>query len=69
MEETSVMMVKKSRTYYARIGTLALSKVGQERNFRPVADYSMPNVSEKMVAYYFELYGLYQKNRLERIMI
>jgi hypothetical protein len=29
----------------------------------------MPNVSEKMVAYYFELYGLYQKNRLERIMI
>ncbi|MDI1307474.1 MAG: UDP-N-acetylglucosamine 2-epimerase (non-hydrolyzing), partial [bacterium] len=22
---------------------------GQERNFRPVADYSMPNVSEKMV--------------------
>jgi UDP-N-acetylglucosamine 2-epimerase (non-hydrolysing) len=48
MEETSVMMVK-SRTYYARIGTLALSKVGQERNFRQVADYSMPNVSEKMV--------------------
>jgi UDP-N-acetylglucosamine 2-epimerase (non-hydrolysing) len=24
-------------------------KVGTERNFRPVADYSMPNVSEKMV--------------------
>jgi UDP-N-acetylglucosamine 2-epimerase (non-hydrolysing) len=45
MEETSVMMVK-SRTY-ARIGTLALSKVGQERNFRQVADYSMPNVSKK----------------------
>jgi UDP-N-acetylglucosamine 2-epimerase len=28
---------------------IALSKVGQERNFRKVADYSMPNVSEKMV--------------------
>jgi UDP-N-acetylglucosamine 2-epimerase (non-hydrolysing) len=69
MEETSVMSLKKSRTYYASFGTLALSKVGQERNFRQVADYSMPNVSEKMVAYYFELYGLYQKNRLERIMI
>lgn len=24
-------------------------KVGDERNFRPVADYSMPNVSEKVV--------------------
>jgi UDP-N-acetylglucosamine 2-epimerase len=24
-------------------------KVGTERNFRPVADYSMPNVSEKVV--------------------
>ncbi len=24
-------------------------KVGIERNFRPVSDYSMPNVSEKVV--------------------
>jgi UDP-N-acetylglucosamine 2-epimerase (non-hydrolysing) len=28
---------------------LKSQKRGAERNFRPVADYSMPNVSEKMV--------------------
>jgi UDP-N-acetylglucosamine 2-epimerase (non-hydrolysing) len=28
---------------------LQYQKTGKERNFRPVADYSMPNVSEKMV--------------------
>ena len=28
---------------------LQTQKTGSERNFRPVADYSMPNVSEKMV--------------------
>jgi UDP-N-acetylglucosamine 2-epimerase len=28
---------------------LQYQKVGHERNFRTVADYSMPNVSEKIV--------------------
>jgi UDP-N-acetylglucosamine 2-epimerase (non-hydrolysing) len=49
MEETSVMMEGLNQNVLCRIGTIALSKVGQERNFRKVADYSMPNVSEKMV--------------------
>jgi UDP-N-acetylglucosamine 2-epimerase (non-hydrolysing) len=49
MEETSVMMVGLNQERIMQVGTLALSKVGQERNFEQVADYSMPNVSEKMV--------------------
>jgi UDP-N-acetylglucosamine 2-epimerase (non-hydrolysing) len=28
---------------------LQQQKTGKERNYRPVSDYSMPNVSEKMV--------------------
>jgi UDP-N-acetylglucosamine 2-epimerase (non-hydrolysing) len=28
---------------------LEQQKTGTERNFRPVADYSMPNVSDKVV--------------------
>ena len=31
------------------IAQLAQQKVGHERNYRLVADYSMPNVSEKVV--------------------
>jgi len=50
MEETSVMMVgmNKERIMQALI-QLQYQKRGTERNFRPVADYSMPNVSEKVV--------------------
>jgi UDP-N-acetylglucosamine 2-epimerase (non-hydrolysing) len=50
MEEASVMMVglNPERIMQGLI-QLQYQKVGQERNFRPVADYSMPNVSEKMV--------------------
>ena len=50
MEEASVMMVGLSpeRIMQGLIQVLR-QKVGAERNFRPVADYSMPNVSEKMV--------------------
>jgi hypothetical protein len=52
-----------------QVGTLALSKVGQERNFRPSCRLFDAKCIRKNGAYYFELYGLYQKNRLERIMI
>lgn len=50
MEETSVMMVgmNKERIMQALV-QLQYQKRGAERNFRRVADYSMPNVSEKVV--------------------
>lgn len=50
MEEASVMMVGLSpeRILQGLVQVLQ-QKVGTERNFRPVADYSMPNVSEKVV--------------------
>lgn len=50
MEETSVMMVGLSPERIMQgLVQLQYQKIGSERNFRPVADYSMPNVSEKMV--------------------
>ncbi|MFV8370411.1 non-hydrolyzing UDP-N-acetylglucosamine 2-epimerase [Flavobacterium sp. LB2R40] len=50
MEETSVMMVGLNPERIMQgLVQLHYQKVGQERNFRPVSDYSMPNVSEKMV--------------------
>lgn len=50
MEEASVMMVGLSpeRVMQGLVQVLR-QEVGENRNFRPVADYSMPNVSEKMV--------------------
>lgn len=50
MEETSVMMVgmNKERIMQGLV-QLQYQKRGLERNFRRVADYSMPNVSEKVV--------------------
>lgn len=50
MEEASVMMVGMSPERILQ-GLLQLKtqQVGDKRNFRKVADYSMPNVSEKMV--------------------
>ena len=50
MEETSVMMVgmNPERILQALV-QLKYQKRGEERNFRPVADYSMTNVSEKVV--------------------
>jgi len=50
MEEASVMMVGLSPERILQ-GLLQLKtqKISDERNFRQVADYSMPNVSEKMV--------------------
>ena len=50
MEEASVMMVGLSPERILQ-GLLQLQqqKIGQERNYRQVADYSMPNVSEKVV--------------------
>jgi UDP-N-acetylglucosamine 2-epimerase (non-hydrolysing) len=50
MEEASVMMVgmNTERIMQALI-QLKYQKRGSERNFRQVADYSMPNVSDKMV--------------------
>ncbi len=50
MEEASVMMVGLSPERILQGLTQVLQqKVGGERNYRPVADYSMPNVSEKVV--------------------
>ncbi|MDM1466517.1 UDP-N-acetylglucosamine 2-epimerase (non-hydrolyzing) [Myroides odoratimimus] len=50
MEEASVMMVGLSpeRVMQGLVQVLR-QEVGEARNFRPVGDYSMPNVSEKMV--------------------
>ncbi|WP_276382069.1 non-hydrolyzing UDP-N-acetylglucosamine 2-epimerase [Flavobacterium sp. H4147] len=50
MEEASVMMVglNPQRILQGLI-QLQTQKRGNERNFRPVADYSMPNVSDKIV--------------------
>ena len=50
MEEASVMMVGLSPERIMQgLVQVQQQKVGAERNFRAVADYSMPNVSEKMV--------------------
>ncbi|WP_263601375.1 non-hydrolyzing UDP-N-acetylglucosamine 2-epimerase [Chryseobacterium sp. PET-29] len=50
MEEASVMMVGLSPERIMQgLAQLQQQKIGNERNYRPVADYSMPNVSEKMV--------------------
>ena len=50
MEEASVMMVglNPERVMQGLVQLEAQQK-GTERNFRPVADYSMPNVSDKVV--------------------
>ena len=50
MEEASVMMVGLNPERIMQgLTQLQYQKRGVERNFRAVADYSMPNVSEKMV--------------------
>lgn len=50
MEETSVMMVgMNTERILQGLVQLERQKIEAERNFREVADYSMPNVSEKVV--------------------
>ena len=50
MEEASVMMVgMNSDRILQGLVQLEKQKVNEERNFRKVADYSMPNVSQKIV--------------------
>lgn len=50
MEETSVMMVgMNSDRIMQGLAHLQHQKIGNERNYRQVADYSVPNVSEKIV--------------------
>lgn len=50
MEEASVMMVGLNPERIMQgLVQLQSQKRGLERNFRPVVDYSMPNVSDKMV--------------------
>jgi UDP-N-acetylglucosamine 2-epimerase (non-hydrolysing) len=50
MEEASVMMVGLNPERVIQgLRQLELQKRGEERSFRLVADYSIPNVSEKMV--------------------
>jgi UDP-N-acetylglucosamine 2-epimerase (non-hydrolysing) len=49
MEEASVMMVGLNPERILQgLTELQTQKIGIERNFRPVSDYSMPNVSEKI---------------------
>lgn len=50
MEEASVMMVglNPERVFQGLL-QLQYQHIGKERNFRPVSDYSMPNVSDKVV--------------------
>jgi UDP-N-acetyl-L-fucosamine synthase len=50
MEEASVMMVGMNKERILQgIGILEEQSRGDERTLRPVADYSMPNVSDKVV--------------------
>jgi len=50
MEEASVMMVgMNSDRIMQALTQLQQQKISTERNYRQVADYSMPNVSEKVV--------------------
>ena len=50
MEEASVMMVgMNAERILQGLNVLLDQKVGEDRNFRPVYDYSMPNVSDKVV--------------------
>jgi len=50
MEEASVMMIGlNSERILQGLVQLEKQKIDKERNFRQVADYSMPNVSEKVV--------------------
>lgn len=50
MEEASVMMVGLNPERVLQgLTTLEYQHIGNERNFRQVADYSMPNVSDKVV--------------------
>jgi UDP-N-acetylglucosamine 2-epimerase (non-hydrolysing) len=50
MEEASVMMVGlKPERVLQGLRHLENQKIGSDRNLRPVYDYSMPNVSEKVV--------------------
>jgi UDP-N-acetylglucosamine 2-epimerase (non-hydrolysing) len=50
MEEASVMMVGlNSERILQGLEQLSLQKIGEERNFRRVSDYSIPNVSDKVV--------------------
>ncbi len=50
MEEATVMMVGlNSERIMQALAQIPHQKRGKERNFRMVADYSIPNVSDKMV--------------------
>ena len=50
IEEAAVMMVGLNpKRILQRLVQLQTQKTGEERNFRLVGDYSMPNVSDKMV--------------------
>ena len=50
MEEASVMMVGLNPDRILQgLAQVELQAIGNQRNFRPVADYSMPNVSDKIV--------------------
>jgi len=50
MEEASVMMVGNNPERIMQgLVQLQYQKIGSKRNLRPVADYSMPNVSDKVV--------------------
>lgn len=49
MDENSVMMRLNPERILQGLVQLSKQKTGTERNFREVSDYTMPNVSEKVV--------------------
>lgn len=69
MEEASVMMVGLNPTRIMQaLEHVQLQKMGSNRNFEPVADYSKPNVSEKMVRIILSYTDYIKKNVWKEII-
>ncbi|PDS23139.1 non-hydrolyzing UDP-N-acetylglucosamine 2-epimerase [Flavobacterium branchiophilum] len=69
MEEASVMMVGLNPTRIMQaLEHVQLQKMGSNRNFEPVADYSKPNVSEKMVRIILSYTDYVKKNVWKEII-
>ncbi|GEM55121.1 UDP-N-acetylglucosamine 2-epimerase (non-hydrolyzing) [Flavobacterium branchiophilum NBRC 15030 = ATCC 35035] len=70
MEEASVMMVGLNPTRIMQaLEHVQQQKMGSNRNFEPVADYSKPNVSEKMVRIILSYTDYVKKNVWKEVVI